>query len=115
MSAEEARYAALRAFGNVALVKDVTHETWAWVWLERFVRDLRYALRQLRKSPGYTCTVIGMLALGLGATAAMYTVVDRVLLRPLPYDHPQQQLGGALSGSAGVGRTQPHAEADWLL
>jgi predicted permease len=90
MSAEEARYAALRAFGNVALVRDETHETWAWVWLERFLRDLRYALRQLRKAPGYTCTVIGMLALGLGATAAMYTVVDRVLLRPLPYDHPWQ-------------------------
>ena len=102
MSAEEARYAALRAFGNVALVKDVTHETWAWVWLERFVRDLRYALRQLRKSPGYTCTVIGMLALGLGATAAMYTVVDRVLLRPLPYDHPQQLVKIAESGKKGT-------------
>ncbi|MDR3452276.1 MAG: ABC transporter permease, partial [Rhodoferax sp.] len=101
MSAEEARYAALRAFGNVALVRDEAHETWAWVWLERFLRDLRYALRQLRNAPGYTCTVIGMLALGLGATAAMYTVVDRVMLRPLPYDHPERLVKILESGSKG--------------
>ncbi len=89
-SAEEARSGALRELGNVALVKDVTREMWGWVWLERLGQDLKYALRQLRRSPGFTITVIGTLALGLGATAAMFTVVDRVLLRPLPYTNARE-------------------------
>src|SRR5271165_508472 len=78
---------ARREFGNVALVKDVTRQAWGWVWLERVQQDLKYALRQMRKSKGFAIAVVGTLALGIGAATAMFTVVDRVLLRPLPYAH----------------------------
>ncbi len=99
---EQAQAAATREFGNVMLVKDVTREMWGWVRLERSLQDLKYTLRQLRKSPGFSFTVIGTLALGLGATAAMYTVVDRVLLRPLPYENPRQLVEIHEAGKEGI-------------
>jgi len=85
-----AQQEAQREFGNTALVKDITRESWGWLWLERVLQDLRYALRQMRKSPGFAAAVIGTLALGIAAATAMFTVVDRVLLQPLPYPHPSQ-------------------------
>jgi hypothetical protein len=84
-SEDEARRNAMRELGNVPLIEDVTRAMWGGVWLERVTQDLRYALRQLRRAPGFAVTVVVTLALGLGAAVAMYTVVDRVLLRPLPY------------------------------
>jgi predicted permease len=84
-SEDEARRNAMRELGNVPLIEDVTRGMWGGVWLERVVQDVKYALRQLRRAPGFAVTVVMTLALGLGATVAMYTVVDRVMLRPLPY------------------------------
>jgi predicted permease len=84
-SEEEARRNAMREMGNVPLIEDVTRSMWGGVWLERVLQDVRYALRQLRRAPGFAVTVVMTLALGLGAAVAMYTVVDRVMLRPLPY------------------------------
>jgi predicted permease len=86
----EARRNAIREMGNIPLIEDVTRAMWGGLWLERVLQDVRYALRQLRRSPGFTVTVVVTLALGLGATVAMYTVVDRVLLRPLPYRDAQR-------------------------
>lgn len=89
-SSEEARAAAQREFGNLPLIEDVTRESWGWLWLERILQDLMYALRQLRRSPGFAASVIGTLALGIAAATAMFTVVDHVLLRPLPYRDPDR-------------------------
>jgi predicted permease len=101
-SPEQARVAAMREFGNVALIEDVIRETWGWVRLERLGQDLKYALRQLRRSPVFTITVIATLTLGLGATAAMFTVVDHVLLRPLPYQDSHQLVEIKESGKKGA-------------
>src|SRR3984885_5594287 len=86
----EARAAAAREFGNGPLVKDVTHETWEWKWLESAVQDLKYALRRLMKSPGFTLAAIATLSLGIGANTAIFELLDAVLIRSLPVANPQE-------------------------
>lgn len=81
----EAEQAARRKFGNVTLTEERSREVWQWRRLEALWADVRYALRQMRRSPGYAAGVIGTLALGIGAAAAMFTVVDHVLLQPTTY------------------------------
>lgn len=81
----EARYAARRGFGNVTLLREQAHEAWGWAPIERLAQDFRYAWRQLRKSSGFTSAVIATLMLGIGATTAIFTIVDSALLRSLPY------------------------------
>lgn len=87
---EAARQAAMREFGNVPLVQDVTSNLWGWVWLEKLTQDCRYAVRQIHRSPGFALAVIGTLALGIGAASAMFTVVDHVLLQPVSYRDPER-------------------------
>src|SRR5271156_4831702 len=87
---EAARKEAEREFGNAALVKDVVRRMWGWVWLESLQQDIKSGLRQMRRSPEFSTTVIATLAFGIAAATAMFTVVDDVLLRPLPYQHAEQ-------------------------
>jgi predicted permease len=85
MERKAAEQTALREFGNISSIEERSREIWQWTWLESLWTDAKYALRQMRRSPGYAATVVGTLALGIGAAAAMFTVVDHVLLRPTPY------------------------------
>ncbi len=92
MSAEEARFAALRAFGNPALVREQARATWSWSRLESVLRDLRYALRALRRTPGFASIAVLVMALGIGANVALFTVVRGVILKPLPFQDPGRLL-----------------------
>ena len=87
---EPARSAARRDLGNVAIVVEDTRAAWGWLSLEQFFQDVRYAFRMVVRTPAPTVLVVLMLALGIGLTTAMFSVVRGVLLRPLPFDEPDR-------------------------
>jgi predicted permease len=104
LSAEEAHFAARRAFGNTTLIREQTRAAWSRIWLERLVRDMKYGTRTLLRSPEFAIVSALVMALGIGATTSLFTMVRAVLLRPLPfrdsgelvmlYEHYRHNKGG---------------------
>ena len=90
LAPEEARHAALRAFGNPSLISEQTRAVWSWDKLDTLLRDLRISIRTLARQPGVSTVAMLVIAVGIGATISLFTVVWSVLLKPLPFDHPEQ-------------------------
>lgn len=91
-SSREAQAGARREFGNVGLVKEVTRDAWGWRWLSDIADDARYGMRMMLKNPGFSIVAILSLALGIGATTAMFSVVYGVLVNPYPYAHADRMV-----------------------
>ena len=110
VSRTDAECRARKEFGNVTRIEEQSREVWQWPRLESLLADVKYALRQMRRNPGFAATAIATLALGIGAAAAMFTVVDHVLLRPLPY----KEAGRLVTMEEHGPDPRFHAPAPWV-
>lgn len=90
MSRDQAERAARREFGNATRIEEQSREVWQWQTLESILSDLKHAIRQMRKAPGFSTVVVIILALGIGANTTVFSIVDAVMLRPLPFVQPQR-------------------------
>jgi predicted permease len=112
MPRKEATAAARRQFGNATLIENDSRDVWRWPSTESFFADIRFALRTLRKSPGFTTTAFLTLALGIGANAAIFMLLDAIRLRSLPVQDPQElaEVRIAAPGHQGMGLNQQYGE-----
>src|SRR5579864_2985307 len=112
-TAEAARQAAAREFGNIPLVQDVTRQMWGRGWLEQLGRDVRYALRQLRKSPGFTITATAMLTVAICANSTVFSWIDGTMLRPIPAARDTGDLVSLQRGERNFSPTPPFSYLDY--
>src|ERR1700722_9386713 len=104
-SRDEAERTARRDFGNVTLLRERSREVWQWQRLESLLMDLKHVCRRLVRSPGFAITVVLTLAIGIGANTAVFSVLNSVLLRPLPYSEPEQLVAMRLNAPGAPGLT----------
>jgi predicted permease len=90
MTAPDANAAARRCFGNPTVLREKSHTSWGWEWIEHFLQDINYGIRAMLRSPGITLVALLSLALGIGANTAIFSLTDAVLLKSLPVDEPAQ-------------------------
>ena len=107
---QEAEHMARREFGNSTLLEERSREEWQWQKLESLLVDLKHIGRRLRRSPGFAITVILTLAIGIGANTAVFSVLNSVLLRPLPYPEPQQLVSLHLNAPGAPGLAEFRSE-----
>jgi predicted permease len=105
MSRDKAERSARRDFGNVTLLRERSREVWQWQRLESLLVDLKHVCRRLWRSPGFAITVVLTLAIGIGANTAVFSVLNSVLIRPLPYPEPQQLVAMRLNAPGAPGLT----------
>src|ERR1700723_3227251 len=103
MPRDEAERSARRDFGNVTLLRERSREVWQWQRLESLLVDLKHVCRRLGRSPGFAITVVLTLAIGIGANTAVFSVLNSVLLRPLPYPEPQDLVSLHLTAPGAEG------------
>lgn len=108
LSADEARAAAHRSFGNVLQARERFYESGRWMWWDNFSRDVRYALRMLRKSPVFTAVAVATLALTIGANAVVFGVLNGLILRPLDLPHAESLYQIAHSGDDSANQAYPN-------
>ena len=92
LSPEEARREARRGFGGIEQMKEDHRDQRSVRWVENLLRDVRYGMASLARDPGFAAVTIGLLALGIGANTAMFSIVDAVLLKPLPFPEPERMV-----------------------
>jgi predicted permease len=115
LTREEAEHQAKREFGNVALIEERGREQWQWPTLYSLWADVRFGLRQIRRCPAFTAMAVLTLALGIGANTAIFTLIDSIMLRPLPYLQPEKLAAisgdGALFPKGWVRALQEHSQS----
>lgn len=113
LSPEEARWEARRQFGGIEEMKEEHRDQRSVRWMENLLRDFRYGMGVLARDPGFAAVTIGLLALGIGANAAMFSIVDAVLLKPLPFPHPERMVRVWESTPEGRNGTTTLTFLDW--
>ncbi|HVV45538.1 MAG TPA: ABC transporter permease, partial [Bryobacteraceae bacterium] len=108
MPASEAREAARRTFGNIGVSRERFYESQRWMWLDELRRNVRYGLRSLAKNPSFTAAAALTIALGVGANTAVFSLMDAVLLRPLPVRDPSSLVFLTANGKGGTPSTPPY-------
>jgi predicted permease len=113
MEAHRAELGEPRAFGNTLRLREEARDAWGWTWLDDFVQDTRFALRTLRRSPGFTLTAVVTLALGIGVNSAMFSLVNGLLLRPVS-ERPDEVVGVSSQSTTAAGESRGISYPNYL-